>query len=143
MNGIVVRAKQFEQRSRRSSSPGEVTSIQRFGTTPQFQHRSSAASVMSPPRGLVLARVSAGWQGLRAGMRHRHLTVLNATTWSLANPRGNRASPSELMSGSGYHALGAGGGAARRVHKLGLACRSRREAHVIFARASSEYRFRL
>jgi len=49
MRGRVVAAKQFEQRSRSSSRPGEVTSNQRSGTVPQFQHRSSAASVVLPP----------------------------------------------------------------------------------------------
>jgi hypothetical protein len=45
MRGLVVRAKQFEQRSRSSSSTGEGTGSQRFGTMPQFQHRSSATTV--------------------------------------------------------------------------------------------------
>jgi hypothetical protein len=42
-----VAAKRFEQRSRSSSSPGWVTSSQRFGTTPQFQHRSSARVMLA------------------------------------------------------------------------------------------------
>jgi hypothetical protein len=47
------------------------------------------------------------------------------------------------MSGSGYHALGAG--EVRRVGFINLVLRAdlAEEALVIFARASSEYRFRL
>jgi len=49
MRGRVVAAKQFEQTSLSSSSLGAVTSNQRSGTIPQFQHRSSAVSANIPP----------------------------------------------------------------------------------------------
>jgi hypothetical protein len=48
MRGRVVAAKQFEQSSRSSSRSGGVTSIHRFGTIPQFQHRSTSTALTSP-----------------------------------------------------------------------------------------------
>jgi len=85
MRGRVVAAKQFEQRSRSSSRPGWVTSSQRLGTIPQFQQRSSAASVMLPLGSAAGCGGSGsrsgvgGWQGLRARMRRRNLTVPRQT----------------------------------------------------------------
>jgi len=85
MRGRVVAAKQFEQRSRSSSRPGWVTSSQRLGTMPQFQQRSSAASVMLPLGSAAGCGGSGsrsgvgGWQGLRARMRRRNLTVPRQT----------------------------------------------------------------